>query len=128
LRLFQQKLLQSLDHEKSRVPVQDKLTAARGPSVFRQSSLPGSWLIIDQSWDEGFSAMFGLPIELARHIVPASVSVDIDTAIELNRKLLSMGQAVETRVLIDSYLVAGDLEAVAEIAQLNNAGPQGQRS
>jgi hypothetical protein len=69
-----------------------------------------------------------LPIELARHIVPASVSVDIDTAIELNRKLLSMGQAVETRVLIDSYLVAGDLEAVAEIAQLNNAGPQGQRS
>jgi hypothetical protein len=66
--------------------------------------------------------MFGLPIEIARKIVSASVSIDIDTAIELNRKLMAVGQAVEKRVLIDIYLVAGDLEAIAEIAQLNSVG------
>ena len=104
------------------VLVPEKLTEARKKSVFRQNSLPGSWLIFDQSSDEGFSAMFGLPIEIARKIVSASVSIDIDTAIELNRKLMAVGQAVETRVLIDIYLVAGDLEAIAEIAQLNSVG------
>jgi len=35
---------------------------------------------------------------------------------------MAVGQAVETRVLIDIYLVAGDLEAIAEIAQLNSVG------
>lgn len=53
--------------------------------------------------------------------MPAGVVIDIETAIGLNRKLMTMGQAVETRALLDSYLVAGDLEAIAEIAQLNNA-------
>jgi hypothetical protein len=99
-----------------------KTYRSKKKSVFRQNSLPGSWLIFDQSSDEGFSAMFGLPIEIARKIVSASVSIDIDTAIELNRKLMAVGQAVETRVLIDIYLVAGDLEAIAEIAQLNSVG------
>lgn len=96
---------------------------AKVQSAIRQKSLPGSWLIIDQGWDEGFSAMFGLPIELARTIVPASVTINIETAIELNRKLMAMGQAVEARVLLDSHLVSGNLEAIAEIAELNNALP-----
>jgi hypothetical protein len=65
--------------------------------------------------------MFELPIELARAIVPGSVMIDIETAIELNRKLMALGLAVEERVLLDSYLVAGNFEAIAEIARFNYA-------
>ena len=108
-------------NKKRLVLVQEESTAAINQSVFCRNSLPGSWLIIDQSWDEGFSVMFELPIELARSIVPGSVMINIETAIELNRKLMALGLAVEERVLLDSYLVAGNLEAIAEIARLNYA-------
>jgi hypothetical protein len=101
--------------------VQEESTATINQSVFSRNSLPVSWLIIDQSWDEGFSAMFELPIELARSVVPGSVMINIETAIELNRKLMALGLAVEERVLLDSYLVAGNLKAIAEIAQLNHS-------
>jgi hypothetical protein len=103
--------------------VREEFTATINQSAFGRNSLPGSWLIIDQSWDEGFSVMFELPIELARSIVPASVMINIETAIELNRKLMALGFAVEKRVLLDRYLVAGNLEAIAEIAQFNDAHP-----
>jgi hypothetical protein len=72
--------------------------------------------------------MFELPIELARSIVPSSVMINIETAIELNRKLMALGLAVEKRVLLDRYLVAGNFEAIAEIARLNYARPPKQFS
>jgi hypothetical protein len=108
--------------------VREESTATMNQSAFGRKSLPGSWLIIDQSWDEGFSVMFELPIELARSIVPGSVMINIETAIELNRKLMALGLAVEKRVLLDSYLVAGNFEAIAEITRLNYARPPKQFS
>lgn len=101
--------------------MQEIFTASKNQSDIQPSSIPGCWLIIDQKWDEGFSAMFEVPIEVARSIVPKSVMINFETAIELNRKLMAMGQAVETRVLLEQCLLARDYQAVAEIAQLQSA-------
>lgn len=78
--------------------------------------IPADWLLFGLSNEVGYGAMLQMPEQLAKLIVPTSITFDIDLALLANSRLAETGHEVVIRGLIDKFLRNRDIDAVRSLA------------
>lgn len=85
------------------------------PQNLNANRVPADWLLLGLSNEIGYGVMLQMPENLAKVIVPTSITFDIDLALLANARLTETGHEVEIRDLIDRFLRSEDTEALKSL-------------